>query len=187
MKPSFEPRDSPDIDSVWRWFEFQAAVVREEHEHVLRVLAQGSDIDARAVRTHESQFIGLTESEIERFFDDQRGHLESFTMFELLATTEAILRIQFKARVAKRLRDDLSRRFRAAHKLKGEKIRLDEDILAALKEAGVATKIVAAFRGTLRLRHWLAHGRHWHPKLGRGYTPGDVLGIARELIDSIPA
>ena len=105
-------------------------------------------------------------------------------MFELLATTEAILRIEFDARVKGRRKDSLSRRFRDAHKLRGEKIRLDDDILAALKEAGVE---VGDFRGTLRLRDWLAHGRHWHPKLGRGYTPGDVLGIARELIDSIPA
>jgi hypothetical protein len=61
---------------------------------------------------------------------------------------------------------------------------LVDDILGALKEAGVG---VGGFRGTLKLRDWLAHGRHWHPKLGRGYTPEDVLDIARELIDSIPA
>jgi hypothetical protein len=187
MTGSFEPRDNPDIDSVCRWFEFQAALVREEHEHILRVLAPGSDIDVGTLRAYESQFIGLTEREIEQLFDDQRGHLEWLTMFELLATTEAILRIQFKARVAERRKDGLSRRFRAAHKLNAGKIRSDDDILVALREAGVAARIVAAFRGTLRLRHWLAHGRHWHPKLGRGYTPGDVLGIARELIDSIPA
>ena len=53
-------------------------------------------------------------------------------MIELLATTEAILRIDFKARVRERRKDDLSRRFREAHKLRGDKIRLDGDILAAL-------------------------------------------------------
>lgn len=78
----------------------------------------------------------------------------------------------------------MSRRFREDHKQRGKKIRLDEDILGALKEAGVT---IGPFRGTLKLRDWLAHGRYWHPKLGRRYSPDNVLGIARELIDSIPA
>lgn len=135
----------------------------------------------------ESRFIGLVPRGVEEFFDEQAGYLELLIMFELLATMEAILRIEFDARVKGRRKDSLSRRFRAAYKRSGEKVRLDEDILAALKEVGVESRVVAAFRGTLRLRDWLAHGRHWHPKLGRGYTPDDVLGIARELIDSIPA
>src|ERR1019366_1895174 len=103
---------------------------------------------------------------VEEFCDEQAGSLELLAMFELLATTEAILRIEFDARVKGRRKDSLSRRFRDDHKMSGEKIRLDDDILAALKEAGVE---LAAFRGTLRLRDWLAHGRHWHPKLDRSY------------------
>lgn len=55
-----------------------------------------------------------------------------------------------------------------------------------MKEQGVPANVVAAIRGTLKLRHWLAHGRHWHPKLGRGYAPGDVFDIAKALIGSIP-
>jgi hypothetical protein len=183
---SFEPHDDPDIDSVWLWFEFQIALIGEERGRVLRTFPPGSDIVVEADRQHESRFIGLTRREVEDFFDAQRGQLELLTMFELLATTEAILRIEFKARVTARKKDGLSRRFREIHKALGDKIRLDEDILVAMKEEGTSANVVAAFRGTLRLRHWLAHGRHWHPKLGRGYAPGDVFDIARALIDSIP-
>jgi len=46
--------------------------------------------------------------------------------------------------------------------------------------------VVSAFRGVLKLRHWLAHGRHWHPKLGRGYTPNDVFDISQALIYAVP-
>jgi hypothetical protein len=53
---------------------------------------------------------------VEAFFDEQAGYLELLTMFELLATIEAILRIEFKARVRERRKDDLSRRFREAHR-----------------------------------------------------------------------
>ena len=184
MTHAFEPREDPDIDSVWRWFEFQLGLIRAEQGRTLRTLASGRETDAEPPDKRDPPYIGLGPAEVEDFFDQQAGYLELVAMFELLATTEAILRIGFKARVEERRKDDLSKRFRAAHKLRGERIRLDEDILAALRETGVA---VAAFRRTLGLRDWLAHGRHWHPKLGRGYTPADVLGIARELIDSIPA
>ncbi len=107
-------------------------------------------------------------------------------MFEILATTEAVLRIEVKTRVVARKKDPLSRRFRKLYKAKGDRIRLDEDILTAMKEEGVSEGAISAFRGSLRLRHWLAHGRHWHPKLGRGYAPSDVFDISRALIDSIP-
>ena len=183
MRYSFEPREDPDIDSVWRWFEFQLGLIREEQGRILQVLATGRDIGVAPPGSQGSLFIGLAPREVEEFFDEQTGQLELLIMFELLATTEAILRIDFNARVGERRKDDLSRRFREAHKLRGNKIRLDDDILGALKDAGVG---VGDFRGTLKLRDWLAHGRHWHPKLGRGYTLDDVLRIARELIDSIP-
>jgi hypothetical protein len=88
------------------------------------------------LRPHEAQFLGLTRREVEEFFDAQRGRLELLTMFELLATAEAILRIEFNARVTERKKDRLSRRFRELQKTRGERIRLDEDILASMKVEG---------------------------------------------------
>jgi hypothetical protein len=182
----FEPQDDPGINSVWRWFEFQAALVEAERGRVLQTLRPGAGIAGETRRAHESRFVGLTRTEVEEFFDAQRGELEPLTMFELLATTAAVLRNEFKCRVAARKKDGLSRRFRETQKANGDKIRLDEDILAAMKEEGVAASVIAAFRGALRLRHWLAHGRHWRPRIGRGYAPDDVFEIARVMIDSIP-
>jgi hypothetical protein len=178
--------DAPDIDFVWIWLEFQEELIGEERERVLRTLQTNTGAVVGAGRTHGSRFTGLTRIEVEEFFDAQSAELELLTMFELLATTEAILRIEFKERVSGRKKDGLSRRFRRIHKARGDKIRIDEDILAAMKAEGVATSVMSAFRGTLRLRHWLAHGRHWPPKLGRVYTPGDVFDISRALIDAIP-
>lgn len=186
MTQPFEPYDDPDLDSVWRWFEFQSRLVGEEKGRVIRVFRAGFGNAGEDLDTSASRFIGFTRAEVDEFFDGQRSQLELLTMFELLATTEAILRNEFKVRVAARKKDGLSRRFRELHKANGDKIRLDEDILGAMKEEGVGSKVIASFRGTLKLRHWLAHGRHWRPKLGRPYAPGDVLDIARELIDSIP-
>lgn len=186
MTLPFEAYDDPDIDPVWTWFEFQLALIGESRASVLRDISSGSNTAEQARRPHEARLIGLTRGEAEEFFDGQRGQLELLTMFEILATTEAVLRIEVKTRVAARKRDPLSERFRRLHRAKGDRIRLDEDILAAMKDEGVSTGAIGAFRGALRLRHWLAHGRHWHPKLGRGYAPSDVFDISRALIDSIP-
>ena len=186
MTHSFEPREDPDIDTVWRWFEFQLGLTREEQGRIFRILATGSEITAVFPGVGGSPYVGLGPQEVEAFFDEQAGYLELLTMFELLATAEAILRTEFRVRVEQRRKDHLSRRFRAACRANGDRVRLDEDILAALKEAGVESRIISAFRGTLGLRDWLAHGRHWHPKLGRDYTPDIVLDIVRELVESIP-
>src|SRR5262249_46653377 len=130
--------------------------------------------------------IGFTLEEVKEFFDAQRSRLDLLVMFELLATTEAILRLDFINRVEARKKDPLSRHFRRLKKATGEKIRLDEDILQAFKDHVSASSPIGNLRGVLRLRHWLAHGRHWHPKLGRIYTPGDVLDIAKPLVAAIP-
>ena len=55
-------------------------------------------------------------------------------MLEILATTVAILRTEVKNRAAARKKDSLSKRLRRLHKVRGGRIRLDEDILAAMKE-----------------------------------------------------
>jgi hypothetical protein len=133
------------------------------------------------------QFLGWTRQEVEEFFDWQRDQLELLTMFQILATTEAILRIDFSTRVAARKKDPLSKRFRNLHQKRASKIRLDEDILVAMQEVGVSGTVIGAFRSTLKLRHWLAHGRHWHPKLGRHYAPSDVFDISQDLIASVPS
>jgi hypothetical protein len=154
--------------------------------NVLRTLPLGSDIVIEAIHPY-LRFKGLQRSAVEEFFEAQEGQTELLAMFELLATTEAILRIEFKARVEDRKKDSLSRRFREIHKVSGDRVLLEEDILAAMKGEGMPANVVAGFRRALKLRHWLAHGRYWHPKLGRGYTPGDVFDISRALIDSIPS
>ena len=186
MTLSFEGHNDPDIDFVWAWFEFQIALIGDSRATVLRSISSGSEVSPEALRAHAARFVGFTRTEVEEFFDAQRGQLELLTMFEILATTEAVLRIEVRTRVAGRKKDALSRRFRKLHQASGDRIRLDEDILGAMRDAGVPTSVIGAFRGALRLRHWLAHGRHWHPKLGRGYAPADVFDISRGLIDSIP-
>ena len=100
MRHSFEAHDDPDLDSVWMWFEFQRELIDEEHGRVSRMFQPGNRVIAQFQQ--KPRFLGRTRAEVEDFFDGQSGQLELLTMFEILATTEAILRIDFKARVAAR-------------------------------------------------------------------------------------
>lgn len=95
------------------------------------------------------------------------------------------MRIEVKNCAVVRKKDSLSKRFRNLYKAKGDRPRLDEDILVAMKEGGVSASAIAGFRGALKLRNWLAHGRYWNLKAGRGYTPNDVFDISRALLDSM--
>src|SRR5258708_34677092 len=107
-------------------------------------------------------------------------------MFALIATAEAILRLDFNRRTAGRLKDPLARRFRLARAARGDKIRLDEDILVNISQAFGMKLVVGDFRGVLNLRHWLAHGRDWNPKIGRRYTPDDVFEVSKRPGDALP-
>ncbi|SPF40654.1 hypothetical protein SBA4_2540004 [Candidatus Sulfopaludibacter sp. SbA4] len=53
-----------------------------------------------SIREHEERFVGLTPAKADAYFDAQQGELELLTMFELLATAEAFLIMEFESRTA---------------------------------------------------------------------------------------
>jgi hypothetical protein len=130
----------------------------------------------------------MPSEELDEFFVEQRRRLDMIVMFELLATTEGVLRIDFQERVDRPEKDPVSRRFGELAKKHGHKIQLDGHILETWKDLEPRTRnAVGSFKGALRLRHWLAHGRHWTPKLGRSYTPNDIFDVATELLNAVGA
>jgi hypothetical protein len=185
VRLTFAAHSDPDLAIIWRWFEFQAALIAEERDHLRRLVPLGLSA-LSSLREHEHQFILQSWSEVDAYLNSQRAELELLAMFELLATAEAILRIDFDRRATMKRKDPLSRRFRQIRAERTERVRLDEDILEALRSEIQPASVVSEFRGALRLRHWLAHGRHWHPKMGRGYGPNDVFDISQKLIDALP-
>lgn len=184
MTRAFEAEPHPDLDVVWEWFEIQAQLIAGERGRY-RLVFQGRMSAERLDSTLYRRFDGLTHAEVEESFENQRWELELLTMFGMLAATEAILRLDFDRRVKCRLKDSLSRRYRAIAR-RTDRTRLDEDLLQALHQEAPQSFVVGEFRSALRLRHWLAHGRHWHPKLGRRFTPAVVFEISRKLVDTLP-
>lgn len=168
------------IQEVWEWYEYQELILGGEKTRVLAGLRSDS-------LPSDSRFFGWAYDDIEEFFDRQRNELEFLAMLSLLAATEAAIRVDFIVRVQKRRKGAASRRFREISKRRGEdKIRLEEDILEPWKDLVPTTKgPIGCFKGALNLRHWLAHGRYWNPKLGRTYSPGDVYDISAGLLQAL--
>lgn len=129
-----------------------------------------------------ARFAALTQAEIDaelRARLEELGHTQSLV---ILAAIEAMFRVDFELRCRTRKRDALSREFRSIRKAKGRRINFDEDILQAWKDHGLlAASLVTHIRDAMRLRHWLAHGRHWIAKLGRRYGFTDLVALADEL------
>ncbi len=177
--------EKQSLPEVWGWYEFQRALVGEEKSPVLAAMPGELNLSL-------SRYVGKTPEELEDDFAYQIAELGWLTMLGMLACTEAALRVDFIERVSNKKKDDTSRQFQKICKQQGiKKIRLEEDILDTWKDFGSRARTKSAvgeFKGVLRLRHWLAHGRYWRrPKLGRaaGYDPVDVFDICKLMLQAV--
>lgn len=116
------------------------------------------------------RFLGYTPAERAGELANCLNETSLRSILIILATLEASFRLDFEFRWQNRLKDDLSRAFRTMHKTKEDKVSLEQDIFEAWKIHVVRSKrLIDELRSAFRLRHWLAHGRHWEPKLGRHF------------------
>ncbi|HEY3743380.1 MAG TPA: hypothetical protein VGL53_26220 [Bryobacteraceae bacterium] len=173
-------RTDPDLARVWHWLTFQRELLEDAQIHVTPV-ARTSQLGWAPSRPYERRFTGLTSSEVHAFFKAQLAELEILVTLEILASTEAALRLDLRRRVSTKRKDPISRRFRAFND--PDRARLDEDILEVW--AAEASIKVGEFRGLLKLRNWLAHGRHWLLRLGRDYKVEDAYRISAALLNAI--
>lgn len=159
---------------------------RELHEAIDGRELAVTDAIARGAPVPDS-VLGMTEDELSQFFERQRAELDVAGSLLVLAEAEAVLRTDFEARVHRRGKDVVSRAFREIHKLVGKKARLEQDVLVTWTEnVPSAASAISAFRAALKLRHWLAHGRYWVPKLGQDYSAEDAFGVADALFAKLP-
>lgn len=104
----------------------------------------------------------------------------------VLAAVEAAFRIDYDVRCASKLKDPLSRKFRDLYKKYQRRVRLEDDILETWRgEQQQISSLIGALKDAFGYRHWLAHGRHWPPKLGRDYDFQTVFRIADAIFTSL--
>ena len=133
------------------------------------------------------RFLGESHASVQIQLNQRIQETETRSIFALLTSLEATFRIDFDSRCRRRLKDDLSRFFRATERKRGDAVRLDQDILEGWKQHSSASpQLIGQLRGAFKLRHWIAHGRYWAPKLGQTYTFNMVATMTSAILQTFP-
>jgi hypothetical protein len=140
-----------------------------------------------------ARFVGMTEAEVEEYYDAQRRELDRLTVLNLVASAEGTIKIDYFRRVRGKLDDPLALAYRQWYKTlsANKQLRPDFDeggILDVLKQTGVMNNyVIGAYRQCLRARHWLGHGRYWaKPVEVDSLDPDDVHNRAEALLQALP-
>jgi len=112
--------------------------------------------------TFEARFAGKSATEVKELLTLRLGESDLRSTFAVLTSLEARFRIDFNIRCRRRLKDDLSAYFRRVEKVRGDRIRLDKDILEGWKRHSTAPiRLISQLRDAFNFRDWVAHGRCW--------------------------
>lgn len=136
----------------------------------------------------EKRFLDYNTAEIVAELSSRIDELGRSTSLSLLAALEAMFRMDYKERVEKRKKDSLSKALKVIHQTKGLRASLEEDIFNAwLENTTVKLKLIQDLKGAYKYRHWLAHGRHWTPKMGRpDYDYSEIYQLAENILNNFP-
>lgn len=111
------------------------------------------------------KFIGMHHNQVIQYFKDEIYEQSIIHSFKIIATTEALLRIDYAKRVHNRFKDKLSRELRTSAKLYENRIETLIDLW--IKFHPLSKNYFSEFRRVLKERHWIAHGRYWVFKSGK--------------------
>ncbi len=166
------------LNGVWDWYDFQGLLISEEKVRTLASLLTGASLAY-------PRYFGRSRDELIEFFNVQLKELMISATLTLLAATEATLRVDFLVRVMNKKKDPVSKEFSKIYKEHGTKVRLEGHILEVWKRSSErpTRDAIGEFKQALKLRHWLAHGRYWKPRLGREYDPPEVFRICESLLN----
>jgi PAS domain-containing protein len=113
---------------------------------------------------------------------DREEETETRSIFDLLATIEAVLRIDYQSRVNHRSKDVLSRAFRTLYQRKQERVLFDEDLLELwTKHHPELKRYISELRAALKFRHWLAHGRYWQRPTNSRFDYASIYDLANDI------
>lgn len=182
---NYDTAERQTLDEIREWHGGMVDALVDQRAAVLRAI--------REVSTVASRFIGLTEPDVDNYYDIQRRELDRLTMLNLVASAEATITIDYFRRVGQRLKDPLALAYQSWHKKLSRRKQLrpnfDEDgILDVLKETHLVNNhVVGQYRECLQGRHWLGHGRRWErPIAVDQFDPEDVYDRAAALLRAIP-
>lgn len=136
----------------------------------------------------QERFFGRTPEEIAIELSARLEETDLRSALAIFSAMEAAFRIDYEQRCQARMKDDLSRAFRAMYKVRKRRVGLEEDIFEAWKHKWPGSRqLIGSLRGAFKFRHWLAHGRYWKPRLARKkYDFDSVYDLAEAVFNSLP-
>jgi hypothetical protein len=164
-----------------------AAIVRiaEYHNDVIASLRlYFSDVSP----SFQERFFGRTPEEVSVELTARLEETDLRSALAVFSTVEAAFRADYERRCQARMKDDLSRAFRAIYKVRKKRVGLEQDIFEAWKDEWPGSRqLIGSLRGAFKFRHWLAHGRYWKPRLARKkYDFNSVYDLAAAVFSSLP-
>jgi len=131
------------------------------------------------------RFVGYSTSQVTLELELRRDEADFQFALTALSAVEAAFRIDYLQRCYSKKKDKLSREMRLLYNRKGERVSFEDEILEIWKENTIGlSATISELRSALRLRHWLAHGRYWVPKLGRKYDFLSIATLISEIFNS---
>lgn len=164
------------IEDVWDYY----GTVRDN-------IVRGAEIAKRnrpdGIGLQDSTLFGKSLADIERLLDEADMQASLF----IIAAAEAAIRVDFHIRVAKKKpKDSVTQAFRGIYNDQSKgRIRLEDILDTWATKIPIAKTDIRTFKGALRFRHWLAHGRYWAPKFGQAYDPTALVRIITSLFAKI--
>ena len=167
-----------DLAKAWSWYNDQKIALKSYRAEIINA--------ARTSMPVQQKLKGLAPAELQQYFKENEIELEHLCSLDMVAATEALLRIDFYKKVYKKKKSVIAKSFRQLYKEKKDRISLEKDIIRVWQSMAAERKHdFSALIGLLKYRHWLAHGRYWKPKLEREYNAQISYHIARKVADFV--
>lgn len=122
-------RLNKNLIEIWDWFELTKTALDEYRKSIIN---ETLVVD---------EFIGMSPSEVNKYFQGAISELVNLTCIDLLSAVEAKFRVDFEQRAKKRRKDPLSKFFRNAYRKYSIRVPLEDIILDGWKNADGILKV----------------------------------------------
>ena len=134
---------------------------------------------------HYGNFPTLTKDEINQKKKQTLKEIETNTIFMLLSSIEAWIRVDYEYRVRKRLKDNLSKELRNIDKTIDKNYKISIEKLCDIYKEYTTSNLFSELKSAFKLRHWIAHGRYWILKIGKKYDFDEIYKLAENVYNFV--
>jgi len=153
--------------------------ISDEYLDIEYIVKYKNDLD-NAIKYYyrnSEEFFILTKEEMSQEKRKKLRELEINTIFMLLSSVEAWIRVDYEFRVRKKQRDDLSRELRDIDKNTDKTYKISVEKLCDIYKKYTTGDMFSELKSAFKLRHWIAHGRYWTLKIKK-YDFDEVYQLA---------